>query len=109
MSAWILEYARLEIRNKSKAKKRDEGQMNDTKSDIIRLALLKAIQSEIERISEEEVLAAGRRTEQRVRESVGQIAATVLNHFEFEKYGTTLRITVDFNNISNITPKQWQQ
>lgn len=68
--------------------------MNDMSSHVYR-----AIKSEIEKIIESEAKEAAKRVETRIRESIGSIAAKVLQHFTFNQFGTELRITVDFENI----------
>jgi len=65
--------------------------------DGITAAIQKAIKAEIESIVTQESKLAAERTEKRVRESVGSIAATCLEHFSFERMGNHLNIRVDFD------------
>lgn len=66
-------------------------------SDTITAALHRAIKAEIEAIIEKESKDIALRVEKRVRESVGSIAATCLEHFSFERLGNHLVIKVDFD------------
>jgi hypothetical protein len=59
-----------------------------------------AVKAEIETVVAEEAEVAKRMVEKRVREQTAQIAARVLKHMTFERYGQTLRIEVDFKGTS---------
>jgi len=73
--------------------------MQITDSDIQRY-LIEAIEREAKRITNEVVTsvvdAAIVTIEEKVRNSMGGIAATVVNKLSFERFGTDLRITVHF-------------
>lgn len=60
-----------------------------------------AIRNQIEKIVKEEADEAVKRVHSRVRENVGAIASSVLDHFTFENYGRELRIRVDFDSQNN--------
>lgn len=64
-------------------------------------SIRKAISKEIERIIMLEAEKAGDRVEQQVKGMVGSIASTVLSNFTFERFGSTLKITVDFQNTKS--------
>lgn len=55
---------------------------------------------EVKRITDEEAKAAGVRVEKRVRERTAEIAATVLTRMNMQRFGTELRISVNFDNTA---------
>lgn len=67
-------------------------------SDELAESIRRSIKGEIEKIVENEAKEAARRVELAVRTRAAEISSVVLNHFSFEKYGSKLRIEIDFQN-----------
>lgn len=55
-----------------------------------------AVEIKIQEIIDEEIAATCKRVETKVRDSIGGIAARVLEHFSFERMGQDLVIRVKF-------------
>lgn len=66
--------------------------------DHITEAIFRAIREEVANIAQEEAELAAKKVEDRVRAKTVEIAATVLEHFSIQKFGSELRIIVDFEN-----------
>lgn len=52
------------------------------------------VEKQIEAVIAEEIAAAQKRVEARIREKTGQIAISVLSLYSIERFGADLRITV---------------
>jgi hypothetical protein len=66
--------------------------------DPVVTAIRRAVEKSIRDAIEAEIVGVTRRVEERVRHSVGEIAASVLERFSMERFGTQIRIIVDFDN-----------
>lgn len=63
-------------------------------------AVREAIRAEINKTIEEEIAVAQKRIEVLVRERSSAICGRVLERFSMERFGSTLRIEVDFKGTS---------
>lgn len=67
--------------------------------DAIESAVRAAIDHEVKRISEEEAIEAGKRTEKRVRESAAAISVRLLKVIQISSFGDHLTIKLDTKDL----------